>query len=90
MVSALDFLHRHPLYRISNRDVKASNVLIMTFEEGADGFKRPSVKVSDFGFADKGDRKTRLGTIGCIEPEVFFLQCALAAGCAVHLPLTDV
>ena len=75
VVSALDFMHQHPT-RSSNRDVKASNVLITTFEEGADGISRPSVKVADFGFADRDRRKTRLGTMGCMAPEIFFLPCA--------------
>jgi Protein kinase domain len=77
VASALDFMHRHPLYKLSNRDVKASNVLIMTFEPGADGITRPAVKIADFGFADRDARKTRLGTAGCMAPEIYFLSCAL-------------
>jgi hypothetical protein len=69
-------MHRHPLYKVCNRDVKASNVLIMTFEPGADGNSRPTVKVTDFGFANRDRRKTVLGTMGCMAPEIFFRPCA--------------
>lgn len=83
VAAALDWLHRHPLY-VSNRDVKCSNVLIMSFVNGIDNISRPSVTVADFGFADMNDRKTRLGTIGCIAPEIFWKKCASTQLVVVH------
>ena len=71
VAGALNFMHQHPLYDLANRDVKASNVLITEFKASADGTYRPAVKITDFGFADSDRRRTRLGTPGCIAPEVY-------------------
>jgi serine/threonine protein kinase len=76
VVAALHFMHNHPLYSVSNRDVKAANVLITAYKPNADGVYRPIVKIADFGFADRDRRKTRLGTVGAIAPEVYNLPFA--------------